>query len=95
MREELSAHVSLIYSSRFVGSNKAIQTLCHLRRGDYDGLLLGKHPAFGRNEPKREVFPWENQAYRDEGLLDPDLETFSSIPILSDLRSDRAMSSHP
>jgi hypothetical protein len=54
-----------------------MQTLYHLQRGDYDGLLLSKHPAFGRNQPKREAFPWENQAYGDEGLLDPDLETVS------------------
>jgi hypothetical protein len=85
----------LIYTLRCIDSNEATQTLYRLRRGDYDGLLLVKHPAFGRNEPKSEIFPWEDPAYEDEGLLDPDHGTISSIPTFHDWRSDRAMGSQP
>lgn len=93
LREGLRSHVSLICALRRVGSDEATQIFCRIRRRDYDEALLGRNPAFGSNRPTSEVFPWGDPAHGDKGILSPDLETPSSIPILHDARPDRAMSS--
>jgi hypothetical protein len=79
LRGQMRSHVSFIYALRSVGSNEATQMLCRLRKGDYDGSLLGERSTFGQGTgPTSEDFPSDDLANGHGGynaLLGPDFST--------------------
>ncbi|OQN95352.1 hypothetical protein B0A48_18738 [Cryoendolithus antarcticus] len=59
IQHELEAHASLISTLRTLPLNAAVEVLNRLRRGQYDGILVGGRESRDGTEVQQGSFPWE------------------------------------
>ena len=80
LRNELQRSSSLVHTLRAVDSEHAQCILGHLRKGAYDGILLGNAPDSGLLKgPGDNIFPWEEM----EEARGHELQSLPSLPASS------------
>jgi hypothetical protein len=82
LRAKLRSHTSMIRTLRHVDSETSIKLLGLLRRGDYDGALLGADSALRVTASGDTVYPWEGSLYGVRTHLDRSTEMLPPLDTL-------------